>query len=428
MMNDAKECLKFIGRSVTCFHAVENAEKMLKESGFLNLKEKEQWELESKKGYYVKRNDSSIIAFKLPQKEAKGFHIIASHSDSPGFKLKPEPEITVQDGYIKLNVEPYGGMIHASWLDRCLSVAGRIVYREGNEMISKTVNIDEDLLIIPNVAIHMNREMNQSLSYNPQTDLQPLISAMPKDKGKDSESLVMKKAAEYAGIKEDRILGKDLFLYVREQGRLAGAHKELMISPRLDDLECVFASLRGFLKEEPQEYINVCAVFDNEEVGSLTKQGAASTFLKDTLMRAGEAISKTGGSYLQLLSESFMISADNAHALHPNHPEKADPVNRPLLNKGIVIKYHGAQKYTTDAYSEAVFREICEEAKVPVQTYCNRSDIAGGSTLGNISAGQVSVPCVDIGLPQLAMHSAVETAGSYDISCLVKAARIFYGK
>lgn len=428
MMNDAKECLKFTGRSVTCFHAVENAERMLKESGFLNLKEKEQWELESKKGYYVKRNDSSIIAFKLPQKEARGFHIIASHSDSPGFKLKPEPEIKVQDGYIKLNVEPYGGMIHASWLDRCLSVAGRIVYREGNEMISKTVNIDEDLLIIPNVAIHMNREMNQSLSYNPQTDLQPLISAMPKDKGKDRESLVMKKVAEYAGIKEDRILGKDLFLYVREPGRLAGANKELMISPRLDDLECVFASLRGFLKEEPQEYINVCAVFDNEEVGSLTKQGAASTFLKDTLMRAGEAISKTGGSYLQLLSESFMISADNAHALHPNHPEKADPVNRPLLNKGIVIKYHGAQKYTTDAYSEAVFREICEEAKVPVQTYCNRSDIAGGSTLGNISAGQVSVPCVDIGLPQLAMHSAVETAGSYDISCLVKAARIFYGK
>lgn len=426
-MDTAKECLKFIDESVTCFHAVENAQKYLKEEGFTELTEKEKWKMKQGKGYYVKRNDSSIIAFKIPEKEIKGFHIMASHSDSPSFKVKAKAEAFVENNYVKLNVEPYGGMIHATWLDRCLSVAGRIVYNDKGELKSKNINIDEDLLVIPNVAIHMNREMNKNLSYNPQIDLQPLLSA-GQEEGKDSGSILMKKIASCAQIKEEKILGKDLFLYVREKGKLAGADKELMISPRLDDLSCVFASLKGFLLTEPKKYISVYAVFDNEEVGSLTKQGAASTFLSDTLKRIGESLEKSEGDYLRLLSDSFMISADNAHALHPNHPEKADPSNRPFLNKGIVIKYHGGQKYTTDAYSEAVMKSICMEAQVPYQSYCNRSDIAGGSTLGNISAGQVSIPCVDVGLSQLAMHSAVETAGSKDVQYLVSAARIFFGK
>lgn len=426
-MDTAKECLKFIDKSMTCFHAVENAEKQLKEKGFTELAEKEKWKMKQGKGYYVKRNDSSIIAFKIPEKEVRGFHIMASHSDSPSFKVKAQTEISVEKNYVKLNVEPYGGMIYATWLDRCLSVAGRIVYSDKGELKSKNVNIDEDLLVIPNVAIHMNREMNKNLSYNPQTDLQPLLSA-GQENGKETENILMKKIASCAKIEEDSILGKDLFLYVREKGRLAGADKELMISPRLDDLSCVFASLKGFLLAEPEKYIPVFAVFDNEEVGSLTRQGAASTFLRDTLGRIGESLEKSEADYLRLLSESFMISADNAHALHPNHPELADPSNRPFLNKGIVIKYHGGQKYTTDAYSEAVMKRICKEAEVPYQSYCNRSDIAGGSTLGNISAGQVSIPCVDIGLPQLAMHSAVETAGSKDVAYLVSAARIFFCK
>lgn len=428
MYNEAKDCLSFIEKSVSCFHAVENMELLLREKGFTELKEKEKWELKEGEGYYVKRNDSSVIAFRLPGKEIRGFRIMASHSDSPSFKIKANPEITVEENYIKLDTEPYGGMIHASWLDRVLSVAGRVVYRENNELLSKTVNIEEDLLIIPSVAIHMNREINKSLSYNPQTDLLPLLCTLTAGKEKGSENIFMKKVSEYAGISQNKILGKDLFLYVREPGRLAGADKELMISPRLDDLECVYASLRGFLNAKPKGYMNVCAVFDNEEVGSLTRQGAASTFLKDTLLRVAEALSKTGEGYLRLLADSFMISADNAHAVHPNHPEKADPVNRPYLNKGIVIKYHGGQKYTTDAYTEAVMKDICEEAKVPYQVYCNRSDIAGGSTLGNISEGQVAVPCVDIGLPQLAMHSAVETAGSRDVADLIKVAKVFYSK
>ncbi len=421
---EAQECLEFINQSVSCYHVVENMEQKLKEQGFIELKEKEEYDISPGNRYYVKRNDSSIIAFKVPRQEIKGFHIVASHSDSPAFKLKAQSQQT-EGAYVKLNAEPYGGMIHATWLDRCLSVAGRIVYDDNGTLVSKTVNVDEDLLVIPNLAIHMNREMNKNLTYNPQIDLQPLMCAEETDTKKD---ILLQKVADVTQVKAEDILGKDLFLYVREQGKLAGAGKEIMIAPRLDDQECVFASMKGLILAEPKEYVAVCAVFDNEEVGSLTRQGAAATFLKDTLERIAESLGQSGSDFLKMLSGSFMISADNAHAVHPNHPEKADPTNRPYLNGGIVIKYHGGQKYTTDAYSEAVMRSICKEADVPVQTYCNRSDVPGGSTLGNISQAQAAIPCVDIGLPQLAMHSAVETAGSKDIEYLVKAAKVFFDK
>lgn len=424
----AERCLAFIDESVTAFHAVENMERKLIEEGFNELKENSDWEISSGKGYFVKRNDSSLIAFRMPTGQEKGFHIVASHSDSPCFKLKAGEETWVENSYVKLNVEPYGGMIYATWFDRCLSVAGRIVCREGDKLVSRAVNVDEDLLVIPNLAIHLDREMNKNLSYNPQIDLQPLLSAICKEEGSDCHNILLKKIAACGRVNESDILGKDLFLYVRDKGRLAGADKELMISPRLDDLECVFASMEGFLSGVSREYISVCAVFDNEEVGSHTKQGAASTFLKDTLERIGEVLGKTGSGYRQMLAESFMISADNAHGMHPNHPDKSDPAAKPYLNQGIVIKFHGGQKYTTDGYSEAVMRDICEKAQVPCQSYCNRSDIAGGSTLGNVSAGQVSIPTVDIGLAQLAMHSAVETAGSMDMEYLIRALEIFYAQ
>ena len=447
----AESCLAFIDKSVTPFHAVENVKKRLEEKGFKELKENSVWEISQGGEYFVKRNDSSMIAFRVPKGEVKGFHIVASHSDSPCFKLKAEEETLVEGSYVKLNVEPYGGMLYATWFDRSLSVAGRVICREGDALVSKTVNIDEDLLVIPNLAIHLNREMNKELTYNPQVDLQPLLGACPIEDGmeddgcceengrKESEgkrenktlaksNILMRKIAAAAGVEESDILGKDLFLYVRDKGKLAGAQRELMLSPRLDDLECVYSSMEGFLSGEPREYISVCAVFDNEEVGSHTKQGAASTFLKDTLERIGEGLGRSGGRYRQMLAESFMISADNAHGMHPNHPEKSDPAGKPYLNQGIVIKFHGGQKYTTDGYSEAVMRDICEKAEVPCQSYCNRSDIAGGSTLGNVSAGQVSIPTVDIGLAQLAMHSAVETAGSRDVAYLVRAFNIFYAQ
>ncbi len=427
-MDQAEKCLAFIDESVSSYHAVENVEKRLREGGFLKLDEKEAWNIVPGGSYYVKRGDSSLAAFRVPEGEIKGFHVAASHSDSPAFKVKTNPEMAVEDKYLKLNTEGYGGMLCATWFDRCLSLAGRVVYNGHDGLVSVNVNIDEDLLIIPSLAIHMNRDANKGTEFNMQTQMLPFLGALKEEYPDRGKGVVKEKISDILGIKEDEILGSDLFLYVREKGKLGGLEKELMISPRLDDLECVYASMEAILSSKPQNYCTMCIIFDNEEVGSHTRQGAASTFLKDTLERIGEKLGKTGEAYLRLLADSFMISADNAHALHPNYPEKADPENRPLLNRGIVIKYHGSQRYTTDGYSEAVMKSLCKEVGVPYQEFHNRSDIAGGSTLGNVSAGQVSIPAVDIGLPQLAMHSAVETAGSRDVEYLVQAIRKFYEK
>lgn len=416
----AEKCLKFIDEGVSCYHVVENMGKRLDKAGFIMLDERDRWDLHKGGSYYVKRGGSSLIAFRVPEKEMKGFHIVASHSDSPSFKLKTNPEFPSERQYLRLNTEGYGGMIYSTWFDRSLSVAGRVVLEGEAYPVSVNVNIDKDLLVIPSVAIHMNREANKGIEFNPQTDLLPLMGS-DKVKGYLGEEL-----GRLAGAKEEDILGSDLYLYVREKGKIAGADGELMISPRLDDLESVYASMEAILETYPEDCCSVHAVFNNEEVGSLTMQGAAATFLKDTLMRIGEAFGACGSDYLRLIAGSFMISADNAHALHPNHPEKADVVNKPVLNGGIVIKHHGGQKYTTDGYSEGVMKLICRKAGVPYQDYHNRSDIAGGSTLGNLSTAQVAVPSVDIGLAQLAMHSAVETAGSKDIEYLLKALKSFF--
>lgn len=420
----AQKCLDFISQSVSCYHAVENMENRLKDAGFSELIEKDEWRISKGGRYYVKRNDSSIVAFKIPGGELKGFHITATHSDSPTFKLKANPELIVEDKYLRLNTEAYGGMIYSTWFDRSLSIAGRVVCggKRKWETISKNININEDLLVIPSLAIHMNRDANKGMEWNPQVDTLPLMGSS-EDKG-----YLMRKLTELAEESEENILGSDLFLYVREKGKLAGTAGEMMISPRLDDLECMYASMEAFLTASPRDYCNVCVVFNNEEVGSLTRQGAASTFLKDTLMRVGEAFDKSGSEYLRLLADSFMISADNAHALHPNHPEKADPSNKPVINGGIVIKHHGGQKYTTDAVTESVMKMMCKEAGAPFQEYHNRSDVAGGSTLGNISMAQTAIATVDIGLAQLAMHSAVETAGSKDVGYLVKVLEAFYNR
>ena len=424
-MKCAREVLDFIEKCPSCFHAVANVKEMLQEQGFTEVKEAQKWELVPGEGYYVTRNDSALIAFRLPERPARGFHMTAAHSDSPTFKIKELPEMTVEEHYVKLNTEKYGGMILSTWLDRALSVAGRVVVREGRELVTKLVNVDKDLLVIPNVAIHMNREMNQGVAYNPQCDMLPLFADCSEGKKKNA---FMKRIAKAAGVKAEDILSHDLFLYPREKGRVLGENGEFLLSPRLDDLQCVFAESRAFCESRPEEYINVCAVFDNEEVGSGTKQGADSTFLEDTLYRIAEGLGLDKGDYLRMIAESFLISADNAHAVHPNHPEKADPTNRPYLNGGIVIKFHGSQKYATDAVSAAKLKGLCEEAHVPYQTYANRSDIAGGSTLGNISTAHVSVSSVDIGLPQLAMHSAVETAGAKDTFYAVEMMKKFFAE
>ena len=416
----AKKLLKFIQKSPTAFQAVEEMSQRLQKEGFKELKEEKHWDLKAGGNYFVTRNHSAVIAFSIPKKPAWKFHIMASHSDSPALKIKENPEMEVEKAYIKLNVERYGGMLLAPWFDRPLSVAGRLIVRKNGEIQEKLVAVDKDLLVIPNLAIHMNREVNDGYKYNVQKDMLPLYSDY------DGKGSFMKLMAAEADVAEEDILGHDLFLYDRTPGTVWGANEEFISAPRLDDIQCAFASLEGFLRGERKESIAVHCVLDNEEVGSTTKQGAASTFLKDTLMRINMGLGRTQEEYLRTLADSFMVSADNAHALHPNHTDKTDPVNRPVLNGGIVIKYNANQKYCTDGVSAAIFKDICDRAEVPYQTFVNRSDMAGGSTLGNISNTQVPMKTVDIGLAQLAMHSVYETTGAKDTESLAKAAAVLF--
>ena len=416
----AKKLLKFIQKSPTAFQAVEEMSQRLQKEGFKELKEEKHWDLKAGGNYFVTRNHSAVIAFSIPKKPAWKFHIMASHSDSPALKIKENPEMEVEKAYIKLNVERYGGMLLAPWFDRPLSVAGRLIVRKNGEIQEKLVAVDKELLVIPNLAIHMNREVNDGYKYNVQKDMLPLYSDY------DGKGSFMKLMAAEADVAEEDILGHDLFLYDRTPGTVWGANEEFISAPRLDDIQCAFASLEGFLRGERKESIAVHCVLDNEEVGSTTKQGAASTFLKDTLMRINMGLGRTQEEYLMTLADSFMVSADNAHALHPNHTDKTDPVNRPVLNGGIVIKYNANQKYCTDGVSAAIFKDICDRAEVPYQIFVNRSDMAGGSTLGNISNTQVSMKTVDIGLAQLAMHSVYETTGAKDTESLAKAAAVLF--
>lgn len=415
-----KELFDFIEGSPSCFHAVESMRRKLEDEGYRQLLESEPWDLAPGGKYYAVRSGSSLIAFRIPDAKIRGFQIMASHSDSPCFKIKENPEMEAEGHYIKLNVEKYGGMLMAPWFDRPLSVAGRLMVREDGQIKAKLVNVDRDLLMIPNLAIHMNREANDGMKYNVQKDLLPLYGD---ETAKGSFAALI---AESAGVSPKAVIGSDLFLYNRMPGSIWGANREFISIGKLDDLQCAFSSLKGFLEAGEGESIPVHCVFDNEEVGSGTRQGAASTFLYDTLANICEALGKTMMEYRRMLASSFMLSADNAQGVHPNYGEKACPTNRPYLNGGIVLKYSANQKYTTDGIAAAVFKEICRIAEVPYQNYVNRSDILGGSTLGNISGTQVAVATADIGLAQLAMHSPYETAGIRDTAYLVKAAKVFF--
>ena len=418
--NHVKQLFKFIENSPSCFHAIKTITEELKNEGFVEIKEKDTWQIEQGKKYYVTRNLSSVIAFKIPQNDFKSFNIVASHSDSPTFKIKENAEIEVNNKYVKLNTEKYGGMICSTWFDRPLSIAGRILVKENNAVKTHLVNIDKDLVIIPNLAIHMNREVNDGYTYNAQIDMLPLYG------DNSSKGSLMKTIAKEVNVEEESILGTDLFLYNRMNGTKIGANEEYISSPRLDDLECAFTSLSAFLSENTSNSASVYCVFDNEEVGSGTKQGADSTFLYDVLRRINISLGKTEEDYYRLISSSFMVSADNAHALHPNYTDKSDLTNKVYMNDGIVIKYNANQKYTTDAVSASIFKSICDSVDVPYQTFTNRSDILGGSTLGNISNAHVSLNTIDIGLAQLAMHSTYETAGAKDVTYMIDAIKAFY--
>ena len=412
-MDSISSLRHFLDASHSVFHAVDYLARQLEEAGYTRLSEGKGWELVPGGKYYVVRGGAAVLAFRIPQGDIRGFMMSAAHSDRPTFKVKENFESA--GAYTRMLVERYGGMLIGPWLDRPLSIAGRVMVQTPQGVTSKLVDIDKDLLLIPNVAIHMNRAANDGYKFNPAVDTLPLIG------GKDAKGKLQQLLEAEAGGK---ILGHDLFLYVRQKSTLWGLEEEFISSAALDDLECAWGCTRGFIAAQDSHSIPVLCVFDSEEVGSSSVQGAASDLLESVLLRICGSLKL---DIYPLLANSFMVSADNAHALHPNHPEYADSANAPVMGGGVVLKFNASQRYTTDGLSAAIFRKVCAKANVSVQTYCNRADIPGGSTLGNISLSHVSVPTADIGLPQLAMHSSYETAGVFDAIALEKAMAVYFG-
>ena len=408
-----KALMAFLDASHSVYHAAAYLADTLERSGYTRLLEGDSWQLTPGGKYYLTRGGTAVLAFRVPQTTPVGFMMSASHSDRPTFKVKENGELV--GAYTRLATEKYGGMLMAPWLDRPLSVAGRVLVETESGVQSKLVDIDRDLLLIPNVAIHMNRKANDGYTWNPAVDTLPLLGS------KAAAGKLNKLLEKAAGGK---ILGHDLYLYVRQKATVWGMDKEYISSAALDDLECAWCCTQGFLQSSESESIPVLCVFDSEEVGSSSVQGAASRLLEDTIRRICAALSLDES---RMLANSFMVSADNAHALHPNHPEYADSANAPVMGGGVVLKFNASQRYTTDGLSAAIFRKVCAKANVSVQTYCNRADIPGGSTLGNISLSHVSVPSADIGLAQLAMHSSYETAAVADAISLEEAMTAFYG-
>ena len=407
-----EELREFLDRSVSAYHATANLVQMLEQAGYTRLYEHEPWNLVRGGKYYMVRGGTTMLAFRVPKGTPKGFMISACHTDRPTFKVKGNGEL--KGTYTRLATEKYGGMLMSPWMDRPLSVAGRVVVETEDGVEAKLINIDRDLMLMPNVAIHMNRTVNDGYKWNPAVDTIPLLG------GKDAAGKFWPLIEKEAGGK---LLGYDLYLYVRQKASIWGIDNEYISSPALDDLECAWGCTRGFLNAKESDSVPVLCAFDDEEVGSNSPQGAASTILEFTLERICDAL---GADIHLMLAQSFMVSADNAHALHPNHPEYADPTNAPTMGGGVVLKFNAAQRYTTDGVSAAVFAKICSRVDVPLQCYCNRADIPGGSTLGHISLTHVSVPTVDVGLAQLAMHSCYETASLADVEYLERAMTAYY--
>ncbi len=414
--------LEFIKKAPTAFHAVRECEEMLNEKGFIKLNENAKWNLELNGKYYITRNQSAVLAFTLPDKiEKLSFNISAAHTDSPTFKLKPN--FTLEKGkYGMLNTEIYGGPILNTWLDRPLNIAGRVIIRTEEGLTTRLISFDKPMCIIPNCSIHYYSELNKGVALNAQNELVPLFC----DANINKEDL-LNLIAKRLNIDPDDIISHDLYLALLDRGCIGGANNEFIMAPQIDNLECSYACLQAFLATKPaSSSVNVVALFDNEEIGSRTRQGAASKMLADILERISISLSLAKEEHLMALANSFIISADNAQGYHPNYPQKYDPTNAVYLNKGIVIKNAARGSYTTDGISQAYFKMLCKKSRSRFQLNTNRSDILGGSTLGCISLNNVSIHSVDIGLPQIAMHSAYETAGTYDLVDLIKALEEFY--
>ena len=413
MTEQIKSLCAFLDASHSVYHAVAYLAKELAAAGYTRLSEAENWDLIPGGKYYLVRGGTAVMAFRIPETAPRGFLLSASHSDRPTFKVKENGELC--GAYTRLAVERYGGMLIAPWMDRPLSIAGRVMVETENGVEAKLIDIDRDLLMMPNVAIHMNRQANEGYKWNPAVDTLPLMG------GRASKGKLNALLEEAAGGK---ILGHDLTLYVRQKAAVWGIDNEFISSAALDDLECAWGCTRGFLQAGESGSVPVLCVFDSEEVGSSSVQGAGSDLLETLLGRICAAM---GWNLPRMLAQSMLVSADNAHAVHPNHPEYADATNAPVMGGGIVLKFSANQRYCTDGVSAALFRRVCGKAEVPTQTFYNRADMLGGSTLGNISLCHVSVPTVDIGLPQLAMHSCYETAAVADAVSLEKTMAAYYG-
>lgn len=438
-MNNTQGLLDYLNKSKTAFQAAEELKNLLNNEGYIELKEQDSWNLDKGGKYYICKNESAVIAFEIGEGEIEedGFRLIGAHTDSPGFRIKPNPEMTAEGCYIKLNTEVYGGPIYSTWFDRPLSVAGRVTLRSENPLKPRVslVDVKKPILIIPNLAIHMNRSVNDGYSYNAQKDTLPLLTLINEDNQNnidtacnklEKDGYLIKVIAEALNVECNEILDFDLFLYAVEEGSVIGLNDELISCGRLDDLWMVYAGFKALKDSKKIKATKVLVALDNEEIGSLTKQGANSSILESTLERIALGLKKDREQFKRAVASSLMISADLAHAVHQNNPEKADPTNRPLLGKGPVIKVAASGSYSTDSYAAAIFKAICDKAQVPCQEFVNRSDLRGGTTIGPISASKLNIPVIDMGAPVLSMHSVRELASVKDNEYTIKAFTEFF--
>lgn len=408
----ARELIDFISSSPTSYHATNTVKKYLDDNCYEELKESDSWNLQKGGKYYVIKNNSALLAFEIGNGEIEedGFRLIGAHTDSPGFKIKPNAQMAVENQYVKLNTEVYGGPILNTWFDRPLSIAGRVVLK-GDSLVKPEVKIfdaKKPLLIIPNIAIHMNRNVNEGYAINKQVDTLPFVGLINEKLEKNNYLLNL--ISDNLGVKVEEILDFDLYLYEYEKGCLIGLDEEFISAGRLDDLWMVFSGVKALINSKNTKSTKVMICIDNEEIGSLTSQGANSSFIKNILERITLALGKNKEEFYRTLANSIMISADLAHAVHPNLSEKHDPTNRPYLGGGPVIKIAASGSYSTDGYSSAIFKSICSEVNVPYQTFVNRSDVRGGTTIGPMMSADLTIPVIDMGAPLLAMHSIRELA------------------
>ena len=426
----AREVIEFIDESPSTYHVVKNCSDILDENGFERIMPREKWEIKKGGKYFLKKSSSTIIAFTVGENfdVKKGFKIFGAHTDSPCFRIKPSPEI-VTENVVRLNTEVYGGPILSTWFDRPLSIAGRVIVRGEDTFFPKTIKIriDKPLLTIPNLAIHQNREVNNGVKIDKQNDVLPVISLI--NKNFEREGYLERIILEKTEIKKEDIIDFDLYLYATEKGCLLGANEEFMSSPKIDNLASVYTGLIGLVEaEENQDRINVFVAFDNEEIGSATKQGADSNYLLNTLERISLALGLNREDFLQMLESSYILSADAAHAAHPAHLGKTDPTNRGKINEGISIKISAKQKYTSDGYSIAVIKQLVEGTEIQIQPFVNESNELGGSTIGPISSTHLDIDGVDLGIPMFAMHSVRELCGIFDVFYLKELAKEFFSK